>query len=46
MSELNIQTFRASTMIVASFCPYLAISGRDHETARSSSLGRWVKGGK
>jgi hypothetical protein len=31
MSELNIETFRASTMIMGTFGLYLAISTRDHE---------------
>ena len=32
MPELNIQTFRARTMIMASFGQYLPVSGHDHGT--------------
>jgi hypothetical protein len=40
MSQLNIEAFRALTMIVASFGPYLAISVRDHE---GPTRGRFLK---
>src|ERR1700689_1650622 len=31
MSKLNVETFRAPVMIVASFGSYLVLSGHDHE---------------
>jgi hypothetical protein len=33
--KLYIEAFRAPIMIAGSFGPYLAISARDHETARA-----------
>jgi hypothetical protein len=38
MSQLNIQTFRALTMIMASFGLHLPISGHDHEKARPAGI--------
>jgi len=38
MSELNIETFRASIMIMASFGSYLAISGHDHAKGRPEGV--------
>jgi hypothetical protein len=45
MSELGIETFRAPIMIAGSLGRYLAISARDHGTARAGwALGQMPEG--